>query len=54
MELDIEWQERKLTGATLRSKLGGPFKVRYGQNEVDIQTRPGADYRLNGQLALTR
>jgi alpha-L-fucosidase 2 len=54
MELDLEWKKGKLTGATLRSKLGGPCKIRYGQKEVDIQTRPGASYRLNGLLALVR
>ncbi|MBZ5500056.1 MAG: hypothetical protein LAP85_26970 [Acidobacteriia bacterium] len=54
MELDIEWKEGKLAGITLRSKLGGPCRVRYGSKEVEIKTLPGASYRLSGLLAVER
>jgi alpha-L-fucosidase 2 len=50
MELDLEWKEGKLVAATLRSAIGGSCRVRYGQKEVEIKTRPGSSHSLNGSL----
>ncbi len=54
VELDIAWKDGKLTGAALRTKFGGPCKIRCGQKEVEIKTRPGSSYRLSGSLTLER
>jgi len=48
--VDLAWRDGKLTEATLRSKLGRPAKVRYGDKAIDLQTEPGGTYRLNGTL----
>ena len=50
-ELDISWSEGKLTAAALRSKLGGACRLAYGSRVVELKTRPGASYRLDGRLA---
>jgi len=49
-EVDITWKDGKLASATLRSKLGNPCKVRYGEKRVTLQTQPGRAYRLNAAL----
>ena len=51
-ELDIAWKESKITSATLRSKLGGACKLRYGDKTLEINTKPGAIYRINSSLAV--
>jgi alpha-L-fucosidase 2 len=35
-EVDMAWKDGKLTGATLRSKLGRPCMVRYGDKKVPL------------------
>lgn len=49
-EVDIAWKDGKLTGATIRSKLGNPCKVRYGDIIVDYKTKVGESIKLNGKL----
>ena len=49
-EVDIAWNDGRLTEATLRSKLGNSCKVRYGSHVVDLATRAGQAYRLSGEL----
>jgi alpha-L-fucosidase 2 len=51
-EVDIIWKDGKLTGAILRSKLGGRCTIRYGQKSLEIRTRPAATYHLNNLLTL--
>jgi len=45
-EVDIAWRDGKLKNATIRSSLGGPVKVRYGQTVVEIQTVKGQSKAL--------
>jgi alpha-L-fucosidase 2 len=49
-EADIEWQEGRLTQATVRSKLGRSIKMCYGGKRVALETEAGAEYRFDGDL----
>ena len=49
-EVDIEWKDGKLTKAGIQSLLGKTCKVRYGDKVVEIKTRAGKSYSLNGHL----
>jgi len=49
-EVDMEWADRKLTKATLRSQNGGSCKVRYGARLTDVTLAPGASRTLDGLL----
>ncbi len=49
-ELDLEWQDGKLASATLRSKLGQPCKVRYGDKTADLKIPAGGAATINGDL----
>jgi alpha-L-fucosidase 2 len=53
-EIDISWREGKLTDTMLRSKLGGTCRLAYGSRVVELKTRPGGSYRLDGRLAPAR
>jgi len=48
--VDIAWRDRKLTEAVIRSNLGRPCTVRYGEKLVRFETRKGRTYRLDGEL----
>jgi alpha-L-fucosidase 2 len=50
-ELDISWRGGKLTAAALRSRLGAPCRLAYGSKVVELKTRAGGSYRLDGRLA---
>ncbi len=45
-EVDITWKNGNVTGALLRSKLGGPCQVVYGGKTVDLETEAGKTYTL--------
>ncbi|HIJ52643.1 MAG TPA: glycoside hydrolase family 95 protein [Planctomycetes bacterium] len=49
-EVDITWKDGKLTGVTIRSLLGNTCKVRYDDKVVEITTKAGKSYSLNGHL----
>jgi alpha-L-fucosidase 2 len=49
-ELDIAWQDGKLRSATLRSKLGGACKIRYGEKILRLKTRVGGSYSIGKPL----
>ncbi len=49
-EVDMTWKNGNLTAATIRSKLGNKCTVRYGSAAVELETKPGNAYRLNGKL----
>jgi alpha-L-fucosidase 2 len=49
-EVDIEWTNRKLAQAVIRSRLGSPCTVRYDENVIRMKTEPGREYRLGKNL----
>jgi alpha-L-fucosidase 2 len=49
-EIDMEWKAGKLVDATLRSRLGGTCKLRYGQNKLELTTRAGRSYSIAKRL----
>jgi alpha-L-fucosidase 2 len=49
-EVDMTWKDGKLTGAAIRSKLGGPCRLRSGGTVATIETQPGGRYKLSGLL----
>jgi len=52
-EVDIQWENGKLTGAAVRSKGGRSCKVRYADKVVDVNLAPGQSISLNGALNKT-
>ncbi|MDZ7373999.1 MAG: glycoside hydrolase family 95 protein [candidate division KSB1 bacterium] len=51
-EINLRWAEGQLQVATIRSLLGGPCRVVYRDRECALETEPGGEYRLDGQLLL--
>ncbi len=49
-EVGLEWKAGHLVSATIKSRLGGPCTVRYGDREVAFTTRPGEVLRLGPSL----
>ncbi|MCK5271682.1 MAG: glycoside hydrolase family 95 protein [Sedimentisphaerales bacterium] len=49
-EVDISWNNGRLSGVVIRSLLGRVCKLRYGTNTVEFKTQKGEIYRLNGEL----
>ena len=49
-EVDLAWQQGKLTSAAIRSTAGGPCAMRYGGRAVTLTTQPGKTYTLNREL----
>jgi len=49
-EVDIAWQDGKLTAAAIRSNKGEPFTVRYDGKVKQFNTQPGQSLLLNDQL----
>ena len=49
-ELDLVWKAGKITDASLRSKLGGPCTIRYGEKVLHLKTQAGKSYQLNRRL----
>ena len=52
-KVDIEWDEGKLTRATLRSRLGRPCSMRYGESVAALKTVAGQRYRVGSDLAVS-
>ena len=50
-EVDLQWRDGQLESAVIRSKLGNPCKLRYGEKSVALGTEPGQTIRLDGNLA---
>ncbi|MCX7047837.1 MAG: hypothetical protein NTX50_20420 [Candidatus Sumerlaeota bacterium] len=53
-EVDEQWKDGKLTGATIRSITGTTCKARYGQKVIDLNLKPGESARLDGSLSIQR
>jgi alpha-L-fucosidase 2 len=49
-EVDIEWKEGKLAAAMIRSTTGTDFRVRYSDNVIALNLKPGTAVRLNERL----
>jgi alpha-L-fucosidase 2 len=49
-EVDMDWKDGALTRAVIRSKLGNPCLVRFGNHQTELQTKRGGEYVLDGQL----
>ncbi len=49
-EVSITWKDGTLTEAALLARRGGPCTVRYAENLVELETRPGTRYHLNHAL----
>jgi alpha-L-fucosidase 2 len=49
--VDMAWKDGKLTRALLRSQLGNPCIVRYGENTAALKTLKESAYALDGNLA---
>lgn len=52
-EVDASWEDGKLTKATIKSNLGQPCKVKFGDKMIDLATEKGKSYILDGSLAHT-
>jgi alpha-L-fucosidase 2 len=49
-EVDLAWNDHKLTKATIHSTSGTKAAVRYGERTAEIPIRPGATVQLNSEL----
>jgi alpha-L-fucosidase 2 len=49
-EVDIAWKEGKLTKARIQSLIGNTCMIRYADKVVEIKTKAGKSYFLNGRL----
>ena len=52
--VDMYWQNGKLIGATVQSRLGRPCQVRYGDTIARLNTKTGESYHLNSDLKIDR
>ena len=43
-EVDLQWQDGRLREATIRSRVGGPCRVRCGDKSVEFRTEAGESY----------
>jgi alpha-L-fucosidase 2 len=49
-EVDLAWQNGRLASVAIRSRLGGPVTVRYGEKRVTLDLKPGEEARLDARL----
>ena len=51
--VDIAWENGKLKQADIRSTLGNPCTLRYGENTSQFDTGVGKDYQVHADLTVT-
>jgi alpha-L-fucosidase 2 len=51
-QVDMTWQDGKLTSAAIHSDTGGPCAIRYGGKTGDFKIKKGGSVSLNGNLNL--
>ncbi len=49
-EVDLAWEKGKLTEATIKSLLGNPATIRYGDKTIELITKTGQTYQLADTL----
>jgi alpha-L-fucosidase 2 len=49
-EIDMEWKDNRLTRAMIRSSLGEPLKVRYGDKVAEFKLSSGKHVTIDGNL----
>jgi alpha-L-fucosidase 2 len=49
-EVDVDWKDGQLTRAAIRSKLGGPCRLRSGTVTATLATQAGGSYPLDAAL----
>ncbi|MHC4251361.1 MAG: glycosyl hydrolase family 95 catalytic domain-containing protein [Planctomycetota bacterium] len=49
-DVNISWEDGKLAKARVRSRLGGPLRVRYGGKTAELETARGGVYLFDGEL----
>lgn len=49
-EVDLAWKQGKLSDVSLRSKLGGPARLRYRGKITLLETQAGKSYQLSDRL----
>jgi alpha-L-fucosidase 2 len=49
-EVDVAWADGQLTQVAIRSKLGGPCRLRSGATATTLATEPGGTYSVNAAL----
>ncbi|WP_316829916.1 glycosyl hydrolase family 95 catalytic domain-containing protein [Pedobacter aquatilis] len=51
-ELDVNWNDGKLTGLKVKSKAGGLCRIVYKNQKINLDTKAGGTYNLNSDLKL--
>jgi alpha-L-fucosidase 2 len=49
-EVALDWENGKLSHSSLRSTAGSPCTLRYGEQKIELDLKPGEELRLNGNL----
>src|SRR5262249_17527714 len=52
-EVDIDWKDGQLAGATIRSLVGNPCRVRLGEKTVDFKLEKGVAAKLDSDLKMS-
>ena len=45
--VDMDWEGGKLVRASVKSQVGGPLRVRIGDDYIEYDTRPGQTVKLS-------
>ena len=53
-EVAIEWQDNRLSHATIKSKLGNPARIRYGAKVIEFPMNQGGTLTVNRDLKVIR